>query len=239
MNETTYELKIGEFQGPLGTLLELIEEKKLEITRLNLADVTADFLKYLQTLEKTDSRMIADFISIAAKLLLIKSHTLLPQMALTEEEEKEILDLESRLKLYKEFKSAESHIKPLWLREVAYSRDYLAGVPPGFYLSQKIEASDLTKKIVKLAEELSIFLPKQDLVQVKLVNIEEKIRELINRVDKIFKTSFNEVTKDKNRSEVVVIFLALLHLLKDNLVRINQEDRFSDIEIVSTKKDAR
>jgi len=106
-------------------------------------------------------------------------------------------------------------------------------------LKSRPEASDLTKKIVKLAEELSIFLPKQDLVQVKFVNIEEKIRELINRVDKIFKTSFNEVTKDKNRSEVVVIFLALLHLLKDNLVRINQEDRFSDIEIVSTKKDAR
>ena len=67
----------------------------------------------------------------------------------------------------------------------------------------------------------------------KLVNLEEKIRELILRVDKVFKTSFNEVTRDKNRSEIIVLFLALLHLLKDNLVNINQQDKFSDIEIVS------
>ncbi len=190
----TYELKIGEFQGPLRKLLELVEEKKLEVTRLNLAEVTADFLKYLQSLEKTDPRIIADIIAVAAKLILIKSHALLPQMQFTEEEEKEILDLEMRLKLYQELKTAEMYIKPLWLKKVAYSRDYLAGVPPGFYLSQKIEADDLLKRIAKLAEKLSLFFPRQDSVKIKLVNLEEKISELILRVDKVFKMSFNEIT---------------------------------------------
>lgn len=234
-----YELKIDEFEGPLGKLLELIEERKLEVTRLNLAEVTADFLKYLQTLKETDPRTIADFIAVAAKLILIKSHALLPQIQLSEEEEKEALDLTLRLKIYKEFKAAELCLKPLWLKHVAYSRDYLTGVPNGFYLNGKLEPADLLKRIVKLSEELSIFFPKQCSAQIKLLNIEEKIKELIIKVDKVFKTSFNEVTRDKTRSEVVVLFLALLHLLKDNLVNINQGDRFSDIEILSVKKDAR
>lgn len=232
-----YELKIGEFEGPLGKLLELIEEKKLEITRLNLAEVTADFLKYLQTLKEADPRTIADFIAVAAKLILIKSHALLPQIQLSEEEEKEVLDLTLRLKLYKEFKSAEARLKPLWFKHVAYSRDYLAGAPHGFCLSEELEPALLLRKIVKLAEELSLFFPKTGSAQIKLLNLEEKIKELIIRVDKVFKTSFNEVTRNKVKSEVIVLFLALLHLLKDNLVEINQEDKFSNIEILSVKKD--
>src|SRR3989344_2742252 len=232
-----YELKIGEFEGPLGKLLELIEEKKLEITRLNLAEVTADFLKYLQTLKEATPRTITDFIAVADKLILIKSHALLPQIQLSEEEEEEVLDLTLRLKLYKEFKAVEARLKPLWLKHIAYSRDYLAGVPHGFYLSEELEPALLLQKIVKLAEELSLFFPKTGSAPIKHLNLEEKIKELIIRVDKVFKTSFNEVTRNKAKSEVVVLFLALLHLLKDNLVKINQGGKFSDIEILSVKKD--
>lgn len=231
-----YELKIAEFEGPLGKLLELIEEKKLEVTRFNLAEVTADFLRYLETLKETDPRTIAEFVAVAAKLILIKSHALLPQIQLSEEEEEEAQDLETRLKLYREFKTAEINFKPLWFRSIAYSRDYLNGIPQGFYLNEKLEPEDLLKRMVKLTEDLAIFFPKSGSAQIKIINLEEKIKELIIRVDKVFKTSFNEVTRDKQRSEVVALFLALLHLFKDNLIKINQSDGFSDIEILSVKK---
>ncbi len=235
MKETTYELKLGDFQGPLSKLLELIQSKKLEITSVSLAEVTADFLSYLKSLEKTDSRVIADFIIVAAKLILIKSHSLLPQIEFTSEEKEEMFDLQNRLRLYKEFKDGEGHIRSLWLKGVLYSRPYFSHIPPGFYLSQPVEVNDLVIKMVKLTEELSIFFPKQDDIQIKLLNLEEKIIELIKRVDKVMRTSFNEVTKDKERSEIIVLFLALLHLLKDNLVVISQTDGFSDIEITSIK----
>lgn len=236
--DTTYELKINEFQGPLRKLLELIEAKQMEVTRVSLADVTADFLKYLGTLEKTDSRVMADFINVAAKLILIKSHALLPQLMVSDEEEKEIVDLETRLKLYKTMKETEPGMRALWLKHIAYSRDYLAGVPNGFYLTQAVSPEDLFIKIQKLSNELAIFLPKQESTKMKLMSLEEKISELMIRVDKVFKTSFNELTKDKDRSEIIVFFLALLHLLKDKLVHINQKDGFSDIEIVTTKSNA-
>ena len=93
-----YEFKTEQFSGPIEKLLELIEEKKMEITELNLADVTADFLKYLEKLESVESRLLADFIVVASKLLLIKSKAILPGLPITEEEEKDIKDLGSAVK---------------------------------------------------------------------------------------------------------------------------------------------
>src|SRR3989344_3177572 len=124
-----YELKLDTFQGPLEKLLELIESKELEITRLNLAEVTADFLAYVRSLEEIDSRVLADFITVAARLILIKSHALLPQLALTEEEEEDIADLERRLKLYKEFRVVERAIANSWDKRIAHAREYLLELP--------------------------------------------------------------------------------------------------------------
>src|SRR3989338_1435977 len=100
----TYELKLNDFAGPLDKLLELIEGKKLEITKVNLAEVTADFVAYIKTIDNLHPKFLADFVAIASKLILIKSHTLLPSLLLSKEEEVEMRDLEDRLRLYKEFK---------------------------------------------------------------------------------------------------------------------------------------
>ncbi|MEK7162430.1 MAG: segregation/condensation protein A, partial [Patescibacteria group bacterium] len=99
--KVTYELKLENYQGPLQKLLELIEEKKMEITIINLAEVTSSFFEYLKKLEALgmDHSLLADFLVIASKLLLIKSKVLLPSLPLTEEEESDIRGLESQLKL--------------------------------------------------------------------------------------------------------------------------------------------
>ena len=88
-----YELKTEQFSGPIEKLWELIEEKKLEITELNLAEVTADFLNYLKTIEKVEPKLLADFVVIASRLLLIKSKALLPNLELTVEEEKLLIQI--------------------------------------------------------------------------------------------------------------------------------------------------
>lgn len=235
MNEL-YELKYEEFQGPVGKLLELIEARQMEITRVNLADVTADFLAYLKNLGKVDSKILADFISVAAKLILIKSHALLPSLEIQIEEEKEIADLEKRLKIYREFKAAGNGIKNLWGKKMAFSKGFFINVPEGFYLTENIMPSDLERAIRKLGEELALISPEREEKGIKLINFEEKITELMRRVNDAMQMNFSEVAKDRNRAEIVALFLALLHLLKDNLIRISQEDKFSEIKISSIKQ---
>lgn len=229
-----YELKTEKFSGPLEKLLELIEARHLEITELSLAEVTADFLNYLKGIENVEPRLLADFVVIASRLLLIKSRALLPSLEVTEEEEAEIKDLEERLKLYREFKQAGQHIRSLWNEEaVLYSREFLASMPPVFYPPSDLETRQLHEAIRGLMEDFSRFIAETGNLKITMVSLEEKMTELLDRV-RTSVLQFKKWTEEKSRSEIVVLFLAVLHLLKNELIRVEQKDRFSEIKISQT-----
>src|SRR6185369_13159501 len=105
--------KVSQFEGPLDLLLSLIEQRQLDITQIALAEVTEQFLQYIKQLEIVDPTTLADYLSIAAKLLVIKSKAILPTLELEPEEEDAGFDLESRLLLYKQFKEAAKYFKGL------------------------------------------------------------------------------------------------------------------------------
>src|SRR3989344_2344019 len=136
-----YEVKLDKFSGPLEKLLELIEARELEITLINLGKVTGDFLDYLKSLseESKHPSVLADFVVVASRLLLIKSKAILPSLELTEEEETDIKDLESRLKIYKEFKSAAIAMNALWDKNRhSYGRELFSNLPRVFYPSKNL-----------------------------------------------------------------------------------------------------
>lgn len=229
-----YQVKTQQFAGPMGKLLELIEEKKLEITAISLAEVTADFLRYVKSLERSAPSLIADFLVVAAKLVLIKSKVLLPMLELTKEEESDIKDLEGRLRIYREFKLAGEHIRKLWDRgQTAYSRPLFAnlGDQSVFYPPSGLAVSDLAKAIQHLSQALKVLLPDEQTVKKAVVTIEQKMEELLNRFKGASSQSFRNMSEQKSRGEVIALFLAILHLLKDRVINVEQGDRFSDIVI--------
>src|SRR3989338_1351486 len=190
-----YEFQTANFKGPLEKLLQLIEEKELEITRLNLAEVTADFIAYLGKLEdKMHRRELADFVVVAARLILIKSHALLPHLELSEEEERDMAELETRLRLYKELRSGEKAIDNLWGKYVSYGRPFLLNVPNGFYLTGKVNPKDLYEHIKLLAEGL-VDLQKMEEKEVKMNSLEEKIKELFGWISGRVRTNFSDLSK--------------------------------------------
>lgn len=233
---TTYELKHEKFSGPIETLLDLIERKKLEVTEFSLAEVTADFLDYLQKLGTGESipaspRIIADFVVIASKLLLIKSKALLPDMALSLEEERDIKDLETQLNFYKNFKPAVLHIKSLWdAKQFSVSRPLLAHRTAFFYPATNIKAENLLQSVKMVFEALEETAKETRTMQAPLMRIEEKIQEILQLftagTDAL---TFKTMQKTKPRSEIIVLFLALLQLVNSQLVRAEQGSQFSDI----------
>lgn len=239
--DTMYELKLEQFSGPIEKLLELIEERKLEITELSLAEVTADFLKYLETLKNAEEdaelrrqilspRILADFVVIASQLLLIKSKALLPGLSLTGEEEKSIKDLESRLRFYQQFKPAVNYLKELSEQNyISISRPLFFGRPAFFYPAENIKIEELYKAIHKIFENFKE-LSESQIIKSSLISLEEKIEEIMKRLG-VESLRFEELAKEKPRSEIVVLFLALLHLLADQLVKVKQKKRFESIII--------
>lgn len=230
-----YNVKTQQFTGPLEKLLQLIEEKHLEITQVNLAEVTADFLNYVKSLgEKYSPSVVADFLVVAAKLVLIKSKVLLPMLELTKEEEEEIHDLEGRLKLYREFKLAGEHLKKLWDKgRIAYGRPFLSslGDQSIFYPPKELKLSDISGAVRNLAAALQAFLPEKQTIRRAIFTIEQKIEELLNRFQSAGKLGFREISKEKSRTEAIVLFLAILHLLKDRVIKAEQSGEFGEITI--------
>ncbi len=232
-----YELKLEQFSGPIEKLLELIEEKKMEITELSLAEVTADFLNYLNGLKNDngeeggiDPRILADFIVVASHLLLIKSKALLPSLQLTTEEEESIKDLQSRLNFYQQFKPAIGHLKKLWEQNhISISRPLFAGRPAVFYPAENIRVEELRKIVKEIFENFQQLSVKSQTIKSSLITLEEKIEEIMNRLGPDL--SFDKLKKEKPRSEIVVLFLALLHLLTRQLIKVEQKNKFSNIMI--------
>jgi len=248
-----YKLNLERFSGPIEKLLELIEEKKLEITDLSLAQVTADFLAYLTTVEKSAPGILADFLVVASRLLLIKSKALLPNLVLDQEEEQGIKDLEERLKIYQEFKAAKEHFKNLWHDQpLIFSREFLAssGIPrlsDGqaclpcpigrqaedriFYPPKKIKPEDLKNSIVHLLNELQKLIYETRDFKLETVNLEERMQEFLEKLKSIQTINFGKLTSFQSKAEIITYFLVILHLIKDYLINVKQDEHFSEITI--------
>ncbi|MEI6479715.1 MAG: segregation/condensation protein A [bacterium] len=248
-----FELHLEYFQGPLDKLLSLIEEKKMEVSQINLANVTNDFLNYLdqfkialtENITNEDSplfdappELLADFLVVASRLLLIKSKSLLPSLELSEEEEGEIKDLEHRLTLYREFKKTQEHITALWSETPQmYSREFLISDEPLFYPPSGLTPSDMLAPIQKIVGDLEqLFKPKAT-VKNQIVNLRAKIQEIAARLTSA-PTTFDKLHGGSGtRGEIVVLFLAILHLIKQQLVQVEQAGHFEEITIAKNNVD--
>lgn len=252
---TAYELKTEKFQGPLDKLLEFIEEKKLEIAEISLAEVTGDFLKYLKNLESPQAdetkeeylirlRILADFIVVASRLILIKSKSLLPDAPLTSDEEADIKDLEARLKIYRALKPAMKLLQERWQKsESEFSRPYFlsASFPRAasganiFYPGANLSLESLVASVGRVAAVVQKFVSEEATVAKEMVSVEEKMKEIVERLQKFTEVSFSHFSGDRSRSEIIAAFLAILHMAHDQLIFLEQKAHFSDIIITRSE----
>lgn len=238
-----YQIKQGTFEGPLELLLSLIEQRKLFVNEISLAEVTNDYISYIKSLNGVPSdKHIADvsyFILIAATLILIKSKSLLPNLSLTDDETEKIMDLEARLKLFKIIKNASIEIgsnfgvkiifmpnERIW-SEPLFSSDPLITVN-NMFTSINDVLSHIPKKTEKLPE----------LEVKKIINIDEIINSLTDRIQNAMNLSFKEFTRGSGASNqeeakvhVIISFLAMLELVREGIIDVIQNSSFGDIEI--------
>ncbi len=226
-------VKISQFEGPLDLLLSLIEQRQLDITTIALAEVTEQFLAYLKALEHIDPTVLADFLAIAAKLLVIKSKAILPTLELDKEEEDSVQDLESMLILYKQFKEVAKYLKHLDnKRKQSFTRTLSFEEKINFFPDQEIKTEQLHSTILNILSGLKELdnLPKAKIKEA--ISIQEKIEHLRTHLTDKVETSLSELLKSaKNKTEIIVTFLALLELIKQKIFVANQETLFADVII--------
>jgi len=237
---TAYELSIDLFSGPLEKLLELIEKRELDITAISLAAVTDDFVKYVESLENAPPALLADFISVASQLLLLKSRALLPNLPLTAEEEEEIQGLEERLRIYGEIRQAFKVIQSAWRSSPSiYGRSYMPTVSlvaqdeDAFYPGKTVDLDSVVSAGRNALSFLVRAHEETETVREKIIRLEDKMAEILSRMQSVGKTNFKQLAQSGTKSELIVVFLALLHLAREQTVELEQGDRFSDIMVAS------
>ncbi len=229
------------FEGPLDLLLDLIEKEKLNISRLSLAQVTNQYLEILRSVSGMEPESIAEFLVVAARLILIKSQRLMPQFALTSEEERGIISLEEQLKEYQRYRDKAKLISKLWQsNSVSYSRDGYLGVAISFFPPPGISILDLGAAITNVVRSLPSMEHTREESIARVVSLEQKINEMRERIKNVVVTSFREsLVKGAKRGDVVVSFLALLELVKQKIIAAEQGKAFQDILIRKRENDDR
>jgi len=240
-----YKVNLEKFSGPLDLLFSLIEEKKMAINEISLAQATDQFLGYFKKLQEdalnkpesissTDyQRILADFLVIASRLILIKSRSLLPNLVLSREEEDDIKELEERLKIYQQIK--------IWGRELGkwakdrplyLSRESYFNLPAVFYPPKNIYPDNLTKIYKEFLKTLPQIEKLEEQSLQRVVTLDQKIQELKTRINTAVEASFADISNGvKTKIDIILSFLAVLMLFRSRILELSQDKLFGDIKI--------
>lgn len=222
------------YEGPFDLLLELIERDELDITQLALAHITDQYLDHLHNLQDRNPAEVSAFLVIAARLIQIKSAILLPRPPSIEfiNEEDPGNTLVQQLIQYRRFKEIAGILNE---RDKAGLRSYLRIAPPPINIKPKFNMCDITlDQFVQAAREILSDEQKNtnldEVISFPRLTIRERIFSILDIIRVNQKVSFHTLIETRNRAEIVVTFLALLELIKRHIIRVQQENLFSDIQ---------
>lgn len=234
---TELQFHLDYFDGPLDLLLHLIKDSKIDIESVFLSDVTEQYLKYMDELDRIDMDMQAEFLSVAATLLEIKSRALLPKYEeeTTFDEDADANELLRRLEEYKIIKNLSGELKDI--EEIG--RLYKTPDPSAYASRIAFKESDMdklfeafNKMLMLVAEEEEKQKAVRRIIPKDTFTVEEQQDKVIKTLrDRGRTTFFALVSEKKSRLQLVTMLLAILELIKNQVITISQNEMFDDIDI--------
>lgn len=225
-----FTLTTSAFEGPLEALLNMIEDRKMSISDVSLAEVTDSYLAYVEKLPELPLGETAQFILVASTLLLIKSRALLPSLELSPDERESVEELERRLARYAIIRKSAKLLRGVWGKSpLLLARR--APLPPPVFTPGDTALSAITSSALRLVS----ILPKPEAMAqaavAPILALEDVIASLCARLVTTIRTSFRELTKSRDRHETIVYFLATLELIRSGSASATQKRLFEDITI--------
>ncbi|NBC30173.1 MAG: segregation/condensation protein A [Spirochaetes bacterium] len=225
-------IKTTVFEGPLELLIELVEKRKLLINDISLAEVTDEYMQRVSAMQELSLPNTAQFVALAATLLLIKSKSLLPVLELTTEEESAIDDLEERLQRFAVYREGAHVLSSRFGAQPLYTPEYTPPREPIFAPDPYCSRAELRAAMERVLAELPKQAEKPVAAVTPTISLEAMISRLQDRIERRLRTRFSELrATEPDRKNLVVGFLAILELCKQGGVLVRQEHRFADIEI--------
>jgi segregation and condensation protein A len=232
-----FTVKLDRYEGPYTKLLELIEQKKLSITEISLVSVADDYIAYIRTLDQKKVFDISQFVVVASTLMLMKAKSLLPGVIYTEDEERQVGDLEKKLELYAMLMKACGGIRGIYMKNILYSKRRSSPKKVALYVPDPRVTPTFLQSIAELT--LASFVTPKALVRVAVeqaLRIENVIERLLDRIKNAQSVTLQSLANGTSNFEeqkklLIVNFIALLELLKTGQLEATQGVSGGEINI--------
>ncbi len=234
-----YSVQLKVYEGPLDLLYDLITKHKIDIKDISIIEITKQYLNYLDMLEGFDLEIASEFITMASKLLQIKSKYLLYKQRNDEEEEDPGLELMEQLAEYKKYKNAAQDLK----NNVTYVEDIFYRKKEEIVVEENLDLETISldaivkilPHILNVKENSEEEVVKDDklnkIVRTRIISVEEKmhyVRDIIKEKEDV---KFTSLISNYQKDEVIATFLSVLELIKTHEVIVVQDLFFDDILI--------
>jgi segregation and condensation protein A len=233
------EIFLEAFEGPLDLLLYLIKRQNIDILNINVADITDQYMAYVELMQSSQFELAAEYLVMAATLAEIKSRMILPRQEEEESDEDDPrMELIRRLQEYERYKQAAEDIDEM----------------PRLYRDIQLVSADLPEmervtpdpevKLDEILLALSRVLTRADMfthhhIQFETLSTREKMSEILARLSvQKFVPLVSLLIKEEGRLGVVVTFLAVMELMKDSMIEIVQSEPFAPIHVKSREQTA-
>lgn len=220
------------FEGPLDLLLYLIKKQNLDILNIPIADVTRQYIEYVEVMQHLNLELAAEYLVMAAFLAEIKSRLLLPRPASSDPEEQDPrAELVRKLQEYERFKKAAEDLDTLPRME----RDIftISTQLPDLNVVKQQPNVELKELLLALAGVLQrVKHNTNHRIQLEPLSIRERMTEILNKVKSDTFQQFSDFfSVNEGRTGVVVTFIALLELIRQSLIEIVQAKPYAPIHI--------
>jgi len=236
-----YKIQLPIFEGPLDLLLYLIKKEEINIYDIPIAKITKQYLETIELMKELDLEIAGEFILMAATLIQIKVRMLLPkEIDTTEEEEDPRAELVRKLLDYKRFKEVAESLTSIEERQRRYFPHSNFDWAKSYTQVQGVSNEELLKDIslFDLFKAFKIALdnaPKVTTHEVHTINItvDEQIDFLINELEIKKRLAFSDLMEKLNeRAVIIVTFIAILELIKNHKIIVQQAESFGELWII-------
>ena len=231
-----YEVKINEFEGPLDLLLHLIKKSNIDIYDISLEEITNQYLDYINSMKELNLDIASEYLIMASELLEYKSKSLLPKKETTEDEyeedPKEVLI--KKLVDYKKYKEITSTFKELEnIRSDIYTKSpsNISEYGEKEVNNDNVTIDDLINAFKKFMNRKEFEKPIHTKITTKELSVSERIVGIRNILKSRKSIDFVDLFDNYTKSYVVVTFLSILEMSKNEEIVIIQDNNFSNIMI--------
>ena len=235
-------LQLQDFEGPLDLLLHLVKQSKMDIYKVNISDIIEQYLNFINSIDKFDIDTSSEYLVMASELVHLKSRMLISKYDNLDEEDTEFTitseeDLRVRLIEYEKYKNMTETFKLLEENR----QDYFTKIPENLneyasnerIINSDVSVEDLINAFLEMQKRVNFKKPVITKIARKEYSIKERINEIRNILKVKKKIEFSELFDILTKENLVVTFLSVLDMSKNNEIMINQDKIFSTIIIES------